>query len=158
MSKKHRKQRARRKFLKIMLAIGGMLPVLAVLLATLFTAQGKEQGGTPEIVVDQPRIEQGDLSYGTIVTFEIKVTNRGNGVLKFQKPPYIEIVKGCCPPRLTVDTVVLGPGESTFVRSLPYTMHEGMGGPHHFAVHLKTNDPDNPDLIVDVLANWVPAN
>jgi hypothetical protein len=35
-------------------------------------------------------------------------------------------------------------------------MHEGMDGPHHFAIHLKTNDPDNRDLVVSVLSDWGP--
>jgi hypothetical protein len=35
-------------------------------------------------------------------------------------------------------------------------MHEGMDGPHNFGVHLETNDSSNPDLIVNVLSNWIP--
>jgi hypothetical protein len=31
-----------------------------------------------------------------------------------------------------------------------------MDGPHDYAVHLKTNDPQSPDLIVHVLSNWEP--
>ncbi|MEW5828358.1 MAG: hypothetical protein AB1846_05655 [Chloroflexota bacterium] len=48
------------------------------------------------------------------------------------------------------------PGESTVIRSSVFMMHAGMDGPHDFAVHLKTNDPAQPDLIVSVLSNWVP--
>ena len=42
------------------------------------------------------------------------------------------------------------------VQSTPFTMHEGMDGPHNFAVHLKTNDPRHAELVVNVLSNWVP--
>ena len=35
-------------------------------------------------------------------------------------------------------------------------MHEGMGGPHNFAVHLITNDPVQPDMVVNVISNWIP--
>lgn len=35
-------------------------------------------------------------------------------------------------------------------------MHEGMDGPHDFAVHLITNDTAQPDKIVSVLSNWIP--
>jgi len=52
--------------------------------------------------------------------------------------------------------MVLKPGESTFIESTPFSMSESMGGPHDFAVHLITNDPANPDLVVNVLSNWVP--
>jgi hypothetical protein len=52
--------------------------------------------------------------------------------------------------------MVLKPGESTVVESSPFMMHEGMDGPHNFAVQLKTNDSQNPELIVTVLSDWGP--
>jgi len=52
--------------------------------------------------------------------------------------------------------MVLKPGESTIVESSVFMMHEGMAGQHNFAVHLKTNDSAQPDLVVNVLSNWIP--
>jgi len=52
--------------------------------------------------------------------------------------------------------MVLKPGESTTVESSIFMMHEGMDGRHDYGVHLKTNDPQNPDLIVHVLSDWGP--
>ena len=52
--------------------------------------------------------------------------------------------------------MVLKPGESTIVQSSVFMMHEGMDGKHNFAVHLKTNDLAKPDLVVNVLSNWIP--
>jgi len=52
--------------------------------------------------------------------------------------------------------MALKPGESTVVESSAFMMHEGMDGPHNFAVHFKTNDPDNPDLAVNVISDWGP--
>jgi len=52
--------------------------------------------------------------------------------------------------------MVLKPGESTIVQSSGFMMHEGMDGPHNFGVHLITNDPNNPDMVVNVLSNWIP--
>jgi hypothetical protein len=52
--------------------------------------------------------------------------------------------------------MVLKPGASTTIESSPFMMHEGMDGPHNFAVHLKTNDKQNPDLVVTVLSDWGP--
>jgi hypothetical protein len=52
--------------------------------------------------------------------------------------------------------MVLKPGESTTIKSGIFMMHEGMDGPHDFAVHLITNDPNHPDLVVSVLSNWIP--
>ncbi len=52
--------------------------------------------------------------------------------------------------------MVLKPGESTIVESTVFMMHEGMDGPHNFAVHLVTNDPAQPDKVVNVVSNWIP--
>jgi hypothetical protein len=52
--------------------------------------------------------------------------------------------------------MVLKPGESTLVDSGVFMMHEGMDGPHDFAVHLISNDPAQPDMVVNVLSNWIP--
>jgi hypothetical protein len=35
-------------------------------------------------------------------------------------------------------------------------MHEGMDGPHRFDVHLITNDPVEPELVLVAKSNWVP--
>lgn len=35
-------------------------------------------------------------------------------------------------------------------------MHEGMGGQHQFRVHLRTNDPVEPEKLLTVLSNWTP--
>ncbi len=40
--------------------------------------------------------------------------------------------------------------------SMSFTMHEGMGGPHEFRVHLQTNDPIEPVKYLTVLSNWIP--
>jgi hypothetical protein len=52
--------------------------------------------------------------------------------------------------------MALKPGESTTITSTEFSMHAGMDGPHDFAVHLKTNDPAQPDKVVSVLSNWIP--
>ena len=40
--------------------------------------------------------------------------------------------------------------------TLSFMMHEGMDGPHEFRVHLRTNDPEEPDKVLTILSNWVP--
>jgi len=52
--------------------------------------------------------------------------------------------------------MVLKPGESTTLESAVFMMHPGMDGKHDYAVHLKTNDPNSPDLIVHVMSDWGP--
>lgn len=34
-------------------------------------------------------------------------------------------------------------------------MGSGMEGPHDFRIHLRTNDPENPQMELKVLSNWV---
>ncbi len=50
--------------------------------------------------------------------------------------------------------MVLKPGESTTV-SMEFLMHGNMGGLHDFKLHLKTDDPAQPEKTVDVFSNWV---
>jgi len=51
--------------------------------------------------------------------------------------------------------MVLKSGESTFVESGVFMMHEGMDGPHDFRVLLQTNDPAHPEQELTILSNWV---
>lgn len=52
--------------------------------------------------------------------------------------------------------MVLKPGQSVTLESSTFMMHVGMEGPHDFQVHIKSNDPDQPDKTVTVLSNWIP--
>ncbi|MGE5672664.1 MAG: hypothetical protein ACM3XM_02085 [Mycobacterium leprae] len=55
---------------------------------------------------------------------------------------------------MTVGTTVLKPGQSTDF-DFPYHMGPGMAGKHHFEVHIKTNDPDQKELVYHVYANSI---
>lgn len=92
MSKKYKKQRQKQKSPWILLALGGVLVALAVF---LFARQGGDGGGTPSIAVDQQLIDYGDVKFNTNLTFAIKVTNTGDGTLRFKEDPYIEVLEGC---------------------------------------------------------------
>ena len=78
------------------------------------------------------------------------------GVLRFKEAPAVEVLAGCWPPDLTIGSMVLKPGESTTIESTVFMMHPGMDGKHDYGVHLKTNDPNQPDFIVHVLSDWGP--
>ena len=91
-SKKYKKQKQRKNFPWLFLALGGGLLLLA---AVLFTRNGVDGGGTPSISVDQNRIDYGYVSFGQSRQFAIKVTNTGNGTLRFKEQPYIEVLEGC---------------------------------------------------------------
>jgi len=73
------------------IVFGVILVVAAVLLLTRQTGDG----GTPQLAVDQQQIDYGYVKFGETRAFEIAVTNKGTGALRFKQKPYIEILEGC---------------------------------------------------------------
>ena len=92
MSKKHRRQKQRRGFPWPLVVFGGVLLIAA---AFFLANQSGDGGGTPSIAVDQQKIDYGDVKFGVNKTFAIKVTNTGDGSLRFKEDPYIEVLEGC---------------------------------------------------------------
>jgi hypothetical protein len=87
-NKKFRKQRGNIPWLLVVLG-GGLLLLAALLFAN------RSGGGTPSISVDQQKIDYGYVKFGETKAFTVKITNTGDGTLRFQEQPYIEIVEGC---------------------------------------------------------------
>jgi len=93
MSKKYKRQKQQKtNFSWLILALGGILVVIA---AFFFARQNGDGSGTPSIAVDQQMIDYGDVKFDTEKTFAVKVTNTGDGTLRFKEEPYIEILEGC---------------------------------------------------------------
>ena len=91
MSKK-KNRKPRNNFPWPILALGGVL----LLLAAFFLAnRNGDGGGTPSVNVDQQKIDYGYVKFGESRSFAIKVTNTGDGMLRFKENPYIEVVEGC---------------------------------------------------------------
>lgn len=155
MSKKTKKKQKRQQQKFPWLIVAGLFVLLTA--AFVFLRPGEDySSGTPVITVDQQNIDMGYIKLGEYRTIKIKVTNTGDGVLRFKEQPYLEVLEGCCPPNISVGKMSLDPGQSTFVETPEFMMHQGMDGPHDFAIHLKTNDPENPELLVHVLSDWGP--
>ncbi len=90
--KPHSRDRKLRNPVYVYLVVGGgLLLILGLLLGT----RASSDSGTPTLAVDQPRIDFGTVKLDTPLTFEIKVTNTGDGVLRFKEKPYIEVLEGC---------------------------------------------------------------
>ena len=92
MSKKHKRHKQRKTFPWPLIVFGGILLIVA---AFFFANNGGDGGGTPSIAVDQQKIDYGDVKFGVNKTFSVKVTNTGDGTLRFKEEPYIEILEGC---------------------------------------------------------------
>jgi len=91
-NQKYRKQKQRKNFPWLFVALGGGLLLLA---AILFASRSGDGGGTPSISVDQQKIDYGYVRYGETRSFAVKVTNTGDGTLRFKEQPYIEVREGC---------------------------------------------------------------
>jgi hypothetical protein len=158
MSKKTKKKnlQQRKKHFPWVQAIVAVVLILGTVLTLANRNNTPVTGGTPAITVDQEKIDMGYIKLGNYRTINIKVTNTGDGVLRFTENPYLEVVEGCCPPELSAGKMSLNPGESTYVKTPEFMMHQGMDGKHDFAIHLKTNDPAKPEVLVHVLSDWGP--
>ena len=88
--KKYKGQKQRQNYPWLLAALGGVLLVIAA-----FFFANRDNSGTPSITVDQQRIDYGDVKFGVEKSFAIKVTNTGDGILRFKEDPYIEVVEGC---------------------------------------------------------------
>jgi len=88
MSKRQRRQK--KSFPWVFVVFGSILIIAAI----LFFAN-QNGGGTPAIAIDQQKIDYGYVQFGNNKTFTIKVTNNGDGILRFKEKPIVEVLEGC---------------------------------------------------------------
>lgn len=131
--------------------IGGV--AFGVSRSSVSSTSVRPHDGAPRLVVDKEVIDFGAVPYRKMIEAKFEIMNGGREVLEFTEAPYIEVVKGCCPPSPVLGKKSLKPGERTTL-SVSFMMYQGMGGPHDFRVHLQTNDPNIPDKTVQVLSDW----
>lgn len=97
MSRKHARHGQQRGSIAWPIIVVGA--VLLAGAALLFTRQagggGSGSGGTPQIAVDQPKIDYGYVKFGGTRSFKIAVTNTGDGPLRFKSKPNVEVLEGC---------------------------------------------------------------
>jgi hypothetical protein len=91
-SSKRRRKQAKPFSLRPYLIIGSVL-LLAVASYWWLIRPNIEK--PPVISVDQTQINFGDVQLGTPLSFIIRVTNNGEGPLRFKETPYIEVLEGC---------------------------------------------------------------
>lgn len=113
-----------------------------------------EVTGAPHAEVSTTLIDHGDIQMEEFAESIFRIRNTGDQPLRILEEPRVELVQGCCPPRAIVSHMTLQPGEETTI-SLRFTMHEMMGGPHEFRVHVPTNDPTQAVILLTILSNWI---
>jgi hypothetical protein len=74
---------------------GGVFLIAAALFMAFGGSSDNSESGKPALAVDQETIEYGEVKFNTNLTFDIKVTNTGDGTLRFKEDPYIEVREGC---------------------------------------------------------------
>ena len=104
----------------------------------------------PRVAFDKEQRDFGKVPFNKLLEHTFRVTNVGSEPVILDRV-FIRVVEGCCPPEPVVGSTTLKPGESTTIK-IAFSMHEGMGGPHLFAVHVQSNDPTRPEAVVTVRA------
>lgn len=83
----------------VLLLGGGILLILMALWAGdiggIRTGAEQAVNGTPVLQADREIIDLGDVKLGETVSASFTLTNTGDGALKFEEAPYVEIVEGC---------------------------------------------------------------
>lgn len=141
--------------------IGAVVIVAAVVVAVLAlgnrppeTPYTPEVTGRPSAVIAQAVVDHGDVQMEQTVESAFLIRNVGDQPLVIFGEPRVELVQGCCPPRAIVSAMTIPPGQEAEV-SMSYTMHDMMGGPHEFRVHVLTTDPDNTEIVLTAFSNWI---
>jgi len=90
MNKKNRDQKRKQGVPRILFILGGVFLAAAALLLVR-----QPSAGTPSISVEPRSIDYGDVKFDDGRSFAIKVTNSGDGTLRFKEAPYIQVLEGC---------------------------------------------------------------
>lgn len=144
--------------LPLIMALAG---AATLIIAAFFTLQKKPASFTPEVTggpslkADKEKVDLGDIKLGQTVQVSFEIKNVGDQPLKFSKAPYIEVKEGCCPPTPVIGSMTLKPGETTTL-SMQFMMHGDMGGKHDYQLYIPNNVPNQKDITLTVLSNWIP--
>ena len=138
----------------ITIAAAAIFAVLSIGKAAVPKKVALEFSGGPSLKVFQDGLDLGDQKLGQTVPLRFEIANVGDRPLRITEQPYLEVVKGCCPPTTKIGSMLLQPGETTVI-TFNLMMHGSMGGYHDLRLHIKTNDLNQPDRSITILSNWI---
>lgn len=91
-----KRQKQQQKIGLIALLVSGILLIAAgAFLVFQKDSSYEATDGTPALAVDQEIIDYGNQHFNEMISFEITVTNTGDGTLRFTEDPFIEVREGC---------------------------------------------------------------
>lgn len=102
----------------------------------------------PDVAVDPTVLDFGPLSAPTVQTRTVTVRNNGRALLR------IEAVSSSCGCTIgQMDATAVSPGGAAQMRvTFDTVAHGPQTGPARHAVYLRTNDPQNPEVEIEVRA------
>lgn len=110
-------------------------------------------GGQPQIMVSEATIQLGDVINGEIIERDLKVENLGQSVLTINA-----VTTSCGCTQASIEPTTISPGGSG---TLHIAFDSGAHGPALTGnlirqVIVTSNDPQQPELIVELSANILP--
>lgn len=124
--------------------------ITIVFLPALILAGCNWGGGDPQVKVSPVGFDFGDIGSDSVTT-TFAVSNQGNGPLQIES---VTTSCGCTTAEISHQTI--GPGESANLTvNFDPQAHAGAVGQFLRSVYLRTNDPANPEVEVQIKANVV---
>lgn len=125
-----------------------VLPIVLLAVSSALAACG----GQPEVQLETTFHDFGDVPQFDVVTTDIVLQNTGSGTLQIES---VTTSCGCTSASVSESQVEAG-GETVLTIRYDSGLHPD-NGPIYRTVFVETNDPDQPELEVEVVANVVVA-
>jgi len=112
-------------------------------------------GGQPQIAVAEDNLELGDVVNGDVIERDINVQNNGQAKLIIEA-----VTTSCGCTQATVEPMTIPPGGQG---TLHIEFDSGAHGPELTGqlirqIFIATNDPQQPELVVELAANILPPD
>lgn len=135
---------------KFFIILGILILSLAIFGYFKAIPEAEDQNNVPKIEITPKSWDFGDVEYGQVLEHNFKVKNSGNIILEIKR-----VATSCACTTGKVEKDKLNPGEETNLLARYDT--GSMSGPHgqgeqERIIFIKTNDPINPQVEVEIHA------
>ncbi|GAB4160452.1 MAG: hypothetical protein Fur0021_32470 [Candidatus Promineifilaceae bacterium] len=127
------------------------LSVLTLMGMALLSACGSQ----PQISVTEPRLNLGDVVNGEVITRQINVQNKGQADLVIEA---VTTSCGCTQARLEPMTIAAGSSGALSIQFDSGAHGPALTGEIVRQVFILSNDPQQPEMVVELMANILPPN